>query len=317
MSSSGQDLASAPADASAPSSTVATLAAQLANTVSVSDAPSGSADAAGTSASAGAALPLYTPISGSAPAKYTTAFQSRIVDCLNQIGAVVNNLSSANALRQAGLDARFSGFEAALASQEAVSLGNYSSLEGKLTRLTDHLLPAQGPTDSAGVRAAVADDSAIRASLGKFGPEWLYSVRELIPMEVMVKVPVLEALTAVAKAVSGKKRAGPTAAAATVASKKPRTEHEQSPTVPWSINGNKFHCARNGIMQLPLPQFFTEWVSSLPKVNGKSHLPREHFASGVSMPTCFAKGCGQTHAWTRCPTLAHTIWDSTHPVRKE
>ncbi|KAA6423521.1 MAG: hypothetical protein FRX49_06581 [Trebouxia sp. A1-2] len=113
--------------------------------------------------------------------------------------------------------------------------------------------------------------------------------------------------------VSGKKRAGPTAAAATVASKKPRTEHEQSPTVPWSINGNKFHCARNGIMQLPLPQFFTEWVSSLPKVNGKSHLPREHFASGVSMPTCFAKGCGQTHAWTRCPTLAHTIWDSTHP----
>ncbi|DBA66234.1 TPA: hypothetical protein ACH3X2_002494, partial [Trebouxia sp. C0005] len=175
MSSSGQDLASAPADASAPSSTVATLAAQLANTVSVSDAPSGSADAAGTSASAGAALPLYTPISGSAPAKYTTAFQSRIVDCLNQIGAVVNNLSSANALRQAGLDARFSGFEAALASQEAVSLGNYSSLEGKLTRLTDHLLPAQGPTDSAGVRAAAADDSAIRASLGKFGPEWLYS----------------------------------------------------------------------------------------------------------------------------------------------
>ncbi|DBA88664.1 TPA: hypothetical protein ACH3X2_000301 [Trebouxia sp. C0005] len=87
-----------------------------------------------------------------APVKYTTAFQSRIVDCLNQIGAVVNNLSSANALRQAGLDARFSGFEAALASQEAVSLGNYSSLEGKLTRLTDHLLPAQGPTDSAGVR---------------------------------------------------------------------------------------------------------------------------------------------------------------------
>ncbi|DBA72074.1 TPA: hypothetical protein ACH3X2_010804 [Trebouxia sp. C0005] len=58
--------------------------------------------------------------------------------------------------------------------------------------------------------------------------------------------------------VSGKKRAGPTAATATVASKKPRTEHEQSPTVPWSINGNKFHCARNGIMQLPLPQFFTE-----------------------------------------------------------
>ncbi|DBA66139.1 TPA: hypothetical protein ACH3X2_002615 [Trebouxia sp. C0005] len=489
MSSSGQDLASAPADASAPSSTVATLAAQLANTISVSDAPSESADAAGTSASAGAALPLYTPISGSAPVKYTTAFQSRIVDCLNQIGAVVNNLSSANALRQAGLDARFSGFDAALASQEAVSLGNYSSLEGKVTRLTDHLLPAQGPTDSAGVRAAVADDSAIRASLGKFGPEWLYSVRELIPMEVMVKLPVLEALTAVAKAgmplpvdltsnlgnaslaiptplsgvpsgslpqaaqasallpptspasisapsttaslgkhfkadlpgpeyfrqldssadisrwllrmeeyltlmnydpsiwsvvaahflgraprdlwdsfkaenglvtaypwpeckawciatfnlhdmekqaltklmslrqtasvaeykaahdilaaksklpaaqrliyweqglkpeiraeckldplthtayanlaaaqtaalaidshfssvVSGKKRAGPTAAAATVASKKPRTEHEQSPTVPWSINGNEFHCARNGIMQLPLPQFF-------------------------------------------------------------
>ncbi|KAA6418859.1 MAG: hypothetical protein FRX49_11215 [Trebouxia sp. A1-2] len=63
-------------------------------------------------------------------------------------------------------------------------------------------------------------------------------------------------------------------------------------------------------MQLPVPQFFTEWISSLPKVNGKSHLPREHFASGVSMPTCFAKGCGQTHAWTRCPTLAHTIWDS-------
>ncbi|DBA91335.1 TPA: hypothetical protein ACH3X2_003982 [Trebouxia sp. C0005] len=97
-------------------------------------------------------------------------------------------------MQQAGLDARFSGFEAALASQEAVSLGNYSSLEGKLTRLTDHLLPAQGPTDSAGVRAAVADDSAIRA-LGKFGPEWLYSVRELIPMEVMVKV--LEQNTAI------------------------------------------------------------------------------------------------------------------------
>ncbi|DBA91336.1 TPA: hypothetical protein ACH3X2_003983 [Trebouxia sp. C0005] len=82
MSSSGQDLASAPAVASAPASTVATLAAQLANTVSVSDAPSGSADAAGTSASAGAALPLYTPILGSAPAKYTTAFQSKIVDAL-------------------------------------------------------------------------------------------------------------------------------------------------------------------------------------------------------------------------------------------
>ncbi|KAA6428689.1 MAG: hypothetical protein FRX49_01564 [Trebouxia sp. A1-2] len=510
MSSSGQDLASAPADASAPSSTVATLAAQLANTVSVSDAPFGSADAAGTSASAGAALPLYTPISGSAPVKYTTAFQSRIVDCLNQIGAVVNNLSSANALRQAGLDARFSGFEAALASQEAVSLGNYSSLEGKLTRLTDHLLPAQGPTDLAGVRAAVADDSATRASLGTFGPEWLYSVREVIPMEVMVKLPVLEALTAVAKAAqasallpptspasisapsttaslgkhfkadlprpeyfrqldssadisrwllrmeeyltlmnydpsiwsvvatqflgraprdlwdsfkaenglvtaypwpefkawciatfnlhdmekqaltklmtlrqtasvaeykadhdvlaaksklptaqrliyweqglkpeiraeckldplthtayanlaaaqtaalaidshfssvaSGKKRSVPTAATATVSSsKKPKTDHEQSPTVAWSINGTKFHCARNGVMQLPVPQFFTEWISSLPKVNGKSHLPREHFASGVSMPTCFAKGCGQTHAWTRCPTLAHTIWDS-------
>ncbi|DBA89834.1 TPA: hypothetical protein ACH3X2_004698 [Trebouxia sp. C0005] len=61
MSSSGQDLASAPADASAPSSTVATLAAQLANTVSVSDTPSGSADAAGISASAGAdTLLLYT-----------------------------------------------------------------------------------------------------------------------------------------------------------------------------------------------------------------------------------------------------------------
>ncbi|DBA70989.1 TPA: hypothetical protein ACH3X2_011425 [Trebouxia sp. C0005] len=84
MSSSGQDLASAPADASAPSSTVATLAAQLANTVSVSDTPSGSADAAGTSASAGAdTLPLYTPISGSALVKYTTAFQSKIVDSLH------------------------------------------------------------------------------------------------------------------------------------------------------------------------------------------------------------------------------------------
>ncbi|DBA66295.1 TPA: hypothetical protein ACH3X2_002548 [Trebouxia sp. C0005] len=207
MSSSGQDLASAPADASAPSSTVATLAAQLANTVSVSDAPSGSADAAGTCASAGAdTLPLYTPILGSAPVKYTTAFQFKIVDSLNQIGAVVNNLSTSNAQRQAGLDARFSGFEAALASQEAVSLGNYSSLEGKLTRLTDHFLQAQGPTDSAGVRAAVADDLAIRASLGKFGPDWLYSVRELIPMEAMVKLPVLEALTAVAKA--GKKKGG-------------------------------------------------------------------------------------------------------------
>ncbi|KAA6423130.1 MAG: hypothetical protein FRX49_07117, partial [Trebouxia sp. A1-2] len=450
-------------------------------------APSGSADAAGTCASAGAdTLPLYTPILGSAPVKYTTAFQFKIVDSLNQIGAVVNNLSTSNAQRQAGLDARFSGFEAALASQEAVSLGNYSSLEGKLYRLTDHFLPAQGPTDSAGLKAAVADDLAIRASLGKFGPDWLYSVRELIPMEAMVKLPVLEALTAVAKAAqasallpptspasisapsttaslgqhfkadlprpeyfrqldssvdisrwllrmeeyltlmnydpsiwsvvaaqflgraprdlwdsfkaenglvtaypwpefkawciatfnlhdmekqaltklmslcqtafvaeykaahdvladksklptaqrliyweqglkpeiraeckldplthtayanlaaahtaapavdshcsSAKKRAGPTAAAATVASKKPRTEHEQSPTVTWSINGNNFHCARNRIMQLPLPQFFTEWVSSLPKVNGKSRLPKEHFASGVSMPTCFVKG---------------------------
>ncbi|DBA67599.1 TPA: hypothetical protein ACH3X2_001866 [Trebouxia sp. C0005] len=350
--------------------------------------------------------PLYTPISGATPVKYTTAHQTRVVDSINQLGAVVNQFAQT----QAGFNARFSGFEAALASQEAVALGNYSSLEEKLTRLTDHFLPAQGPTDMAGVRAALADDSAIRASLDTFGPEWLYTVRGLIPMEIdsfkaenglvtaypwpefkawciatfnlhdmekqaLTKLMTLRQTASVAEykaahdvlaaksklptaqrliyweqglkpeiraeckldplthtayanlaaaqtaalavdshfssVASGKKRSVPTAATATVSSsKKPKTDHEQSPTVAWSINGTKFHCARNGVMQLPVPQFFTEWISSLPKVNGKSHLPREHFASGVSMPTCFAKGCGQTHAWTRCPTLAHTIWDS-------
>ncbi|DBA66290.1 TPA: hypothetical protein ACH3X2_14339 [Trebouxia sp. C0005] len=131
MSSSGQDLASAPADASAPSSTVATLAAQLANTVSVSDTPSESADAAGTSASAGADTShAYTPISGSVLGKYTPAFQAKIVDVLNQLGALVHNISTSN------VDAaRFSGLDAAFASQEVVSLGNYSSLEEKLTKL--------------------------------------------------------------------------------------------------------------------------------------------------------------------------------------
>ncbi|KAA6416495.1 MAG: hypothetical protein FRX49_13526 [Trebouxia sp. A1-2] len=44
------------------------------------------------------------------------------------------------------------------------------------------------------------------------------------------------------------------------------------------------------------PQFFTEWVSSLPKVNGKSHLPQEHFASGVSMPACFPKRLAVTYS---------------------
>ncbi|DBA74777.1 TPA: hypothetical protein ACH3X2_009300 [Trebouxia sp. C0005] len=121
MSSSGQDLASAPAVASAPSSTVATLAAQLANTVSVSDTPSESADAAGTSASAGADVDTshaYTPISGSVLGKYTPAFQAKIVDVLNQLGALVHNMSTSN------VDAaRFSGLDAAFASQEAVSLG--------------------------------------------------------------------------------------------------------------------------------------------------------------------------------------------------
>ncbi|DBA66175.1 TPA: hypothetical protein ACH3X2_002564, partial [Trebouxia sp. C0005] len=197
MSSSGQDLASGSADASAPTPAVATLAAQLAHSVSVSGAPSGNVGATATGVSAGAnTSPLYTPISGATPVKYTTAHQTRVVDSINQLGAVVNQFAQT----QAGFNARFSGFEVALASQEAVALGNYSSLEEKLTRLTDHFLPAQGPTDMAGVRAALADDSAIRASLDTFGPEWLYTVRGLIPMEIVTKLPVLEALTKIAKA---------------------------------------------------------------------------------------------------------------------
>lgn len=35
--------------------------------------------------------------------------------------------------------------------------------------LADHVLPAQGSTDSAEVQAALADHSAIRTSLGSFG----------------------------------------------------------------------------------------------------------------------------------------------------
>ena len=103
-----------------------------------------------------------------------------------------------------------------------------------------------------------------------------------------------------------KRTSGPTVAAATVSKK---TKRESDPEVQWSTEGNTFNCAKNGMMALPLPGFFSKWIeSACPLRHGKPLLPRGYISSSVSQPFCFAKGCTGVHVWSRCPTLAHKIW---------
>ena len=79
-------------------------------------------------------------------------------------------------------------------------------------------------------------------------------------------------------AAAGKKRSsGPTVAAATVSKK---TRRESDPEVQWSMEGNTFKCAKNGMMALPLPEFFSKWIEpTCPLRHGKPLLPRGYMSS--------------------------------------